>query len=103
MDIRPTMNPIADYLDEMDASENDSWLSQKTSQLLTFFHILIPDITNEEEQLVDESIIKTYNLYKITHDNDAFMYPERGRSSSKKCLSSVTCTTFSLRTSTPAA
>lgn len=102
MDIRPTMNPIADYLDEMDASENDSWLSQKTSQLLTFFHILIPDITNEEEQLVDEAIIKTYNLYKITHDNDSIYVPER-EEAAQKCLSSVTCTTFSLRTSTPAA
>lgn len=84
MDIRPTMNPIADYLDEMDASENDSWLSQKTSQLLTFFHILIPDITNEEEQLVDESIIKTYNLYKITHDNDSIYVPGTGKKQLKK-------------------
>lgn len=84
MDIRPTMNPIADYLDEMDASENDSWLSQKTSQLLTFFHILIPDITNEEEQLVDEAIIKTYNLYKITHDNDSIYVPGTGKKQLKK-------------------
>ena len=37
--------------------------------MLTFFHILVPDLTNEEEQLVDEAIIKTYNEFGITHDN----------------------------------
>lgn len=84
MDIRPSTNPIAEYLDEMDGAENDSWLSQKTSQLLTFFHILIPDITNEEEQLVDEAIIKTYNLRQITHDNDSIFVPGTGRTQVKQ-------------------
>ena len=51
---------------------------------MTFFHILIPDITNEEEQLVDEAIIKTYNLYKITHDNDSIYVPGTGKKQLKK-------------------
>lgn len=71
MEIRPVVNPIAEFLDEIDTSEQESWLTQKTTQLLTFFHILIPDLTNEEEQLVDEAIIKTYNKFNITHDNDS--------------------------------
>lgn len=71
MEIRPVVNPIAEFLDEMDVSEHESWLTQKTSQLLTFFHILVPDLTNEEEQLVDEAIIKTYNKFNITHDNES--------------------------------
>lgn len=75
MEIRPVVNPIAEFLDETDMAEGDSWLSQKTSQLLTFFHILIPDLTNEEEQLADEAIIKTYNRFNITHDNDSIYQP----------------------------
>ena len=69
MEIRPVMNPIAEFLDEGDDGEADSWLSQKSEQLLTFFHLLEPDITHEEEQLVDEAIIKTYNRFGITHNN----------------------------------
>lgn len=70
MEIRPIQSPISELLDE-GSNEEDSWLAQKTSQLLIFFHLLVPDITNEEEQLVDEAIIKTYNLFNITHDNDS--------------------------------
>lgn len=69
MEIRPVVSPISEYLDEQDSFEQKSWLTQKTSQMLTFFHILVPDLTNEEEQLVDEAIIKTYNEFGITHDN----------------------------------
>lgn len=71
MEIRPVVNPIAEFLDEADATEMDSWLSQKTTQLLTFFHLLINDLSNEEEQLIDEAIIKTYSRYGITHDNNS--------------------------------
>ena len=84
MEIRPVVSPIAEYLDEQDSYEQRSWLTQKASQLLTFFHILIPDLTNEEEQLVDEAIIKTYNLYKITHDNDSIYVPGTGKKQLKK-------------------
>lgn len=69
MEIRPIVNPIAEFIDGEDAAESDSWLAQKTSQLIIFFHIICPDITNEEEQLVDDSIIKTYARFGITHEN----------------------------------
>lgn len=71
MDIRPTLSPVTDLLDDVDSSEADSWLTQKTAQLITFFHILVPDLTNEEEQLIDESVVKTYGLFGITHDNNS--------------------------------
>lgn len=78
MEIRPVVNPIAEFLDESEASETDSWLAQKTSQLLTFFHIISPEITNEEEQLVDDAIIKTYNMFGITHDNKSVYEQDTG-------------------------
>lgn len=71
MEIRPMQSPIAELLDGIDEDSNDSWLAQKTAQLLIFFHLLISDLTNEEEQLVDEAIIRTYNFFNITHDNDS--------------------------------
>lgn len=76
MEIRPEVNPIAEYLDESDM-EAGSWLAKKATQLITFFHLLIPDLSNEEEQLADEAIIKTYNRYGITHDNKS-IYKEDG-------------------------
>ena len=38
---------------------------------MIFFSLLIPDMTNEEEQLLDEALIKTYADYGITHDNES--------------------------------
>lgn len=38
---------------------------------MIFFTLLIPDMTNEEEQMLDEALIKTYNEFGITHDNSS--------------------------------
>ena len=75
MDIRPVVDPVAELLDGYDESENGSWLFQKTNQLRIFFKLLIDDLTNEEEQLIDEAIIKTYNKFGITEDNDSIFLP----------------------------
>ena len=49
----------------------DWMLAKKVQQLMTFFALLIPDMTNEEEQLLDEALIRTYGKFGITHDNDS--------------------------------
>lgn len=46
-------------------------LSRKIQQLLTFFSLLIPDMSNEEEQMLDEALMKTYAQFGIHHDNDS--------------------------------
>lgn len=38
---------------------------------MIFFSLLIPDMSNEEEQMLDEALIKTYNEFGITHDNNS--------------------------------
>ena len=38
---------------------------------MTFFSLLIPDMSNEEEQMLDEALIQTYAKFGITHDNDS--------------------------------
>ena len=46
-----------------------SELAVKIQQLHIFFSLLIPDISHEERQLLDEALIRTYNAKGITHDN----------------------------------
>ena len=63
---------ISDKLIEGDdAIEEDSYLAKKLQQLNTFFSLLVPDMTNEEEQLLDEALIDTYARKGITHDNES--------------------------------
>lgn len=71
MEIRHTITPEMELIDEMDYSEMDSMLARKIQQLMIFFSLLIPDMTNEEEQMMDEALIKTYADFGITHDNDS--------------------------------
>lgn len=65
--------------DELIEGENsltdDSLLSRKMQQLNTFFSLLIEDMTNEEEQLLDEAIIETYARKGILNDNETLYKP----------------------------
>lgn len=76
MEIRHTISPEMELIDELDYSEMDSLLAQKIQQLMIFFSLLIPDMTNEEEQMLDETLIRTYGKFGITHDNDS-VYADR--------------------------
>ena len=71
MEIRHTLTPEMELIDELDYSEPTSMLAQKVQQLMIFFSLLIPDMSNEEEQLLDEALIRTYADFGITHDNDS--------------------------------
>lgn len=76
MEIRHTISPEMELIDELDYSEMDSLLAQKIQQLMIFFSLLIPDMPNEEEQMLDEALIRTYGKFGITHDNDS-VYEDR--------------------------
>ena len=69
MEIRHTISPNTELIDEVDSGESDSMLARKIQQLMIFFTLLIPDMSNEEEQMLDEALIKTYADFGITHDN----------------------------------
>lgn len=71
MEIRHTITPEMELIDELDYSEMDSMLAKKIQQLMIFFSLLIPDMSNEEEQMLDEALIRTYGKYGISHDNDS--------------------------------
>ena len=71
MEIRHTISPEMELIDDVDYNDMDSMLAKKIQQLMIFFTLLIPDMTNEEEQMLDEALIKTYNEFGITHDNSS--------------------------------
>lgn len=71
MEIRHTISPEMELIDEVEYNDMDSMLARKIQQLMIFFSLLIPDMTNEEEQMLDEALIKTYNAFGITHDNNS--------------------------------
>lgn len=71
MEIRQVTSPEMELIDEIAYGEMDSLLARKIQQLMTFFSLLIPDMSNEEEQMLDEALIKTYQDFGITHDNDS--------------------------------
>lgn len=77
MEIRPHDVTSDELIEGEGQIEEESMLAQKMQQLSVFFSLLIPDMTNEEEQLLDEAIIDTYSLKGITTDNES-LYKKDG-------------------------
>ncbi len=75
MAIRRTVSPEMELIDEIDYQNSDSLLANKIQQLMIFFSLLIPDMSNEEEQMLDEALVKTYADFGITHDNGSIYHP----------------------------
>ena len=52
-------------------------LARKIQQLHIFFWLADPpDMNHEERQLLDETLIRTYALKGITHENDSLIDPD---------------------------
>lgn len=64
------------YLDGSDDYMQVSYLAEKLSTLLDFFKILIPDITPEEKQLLNDKLINLYDRFGITSQNDSLWADE---------------------------
>lgn len=65
---------VSKILDSDDMEE--SILSEKISSLETLFEIMVPDISNEEEQLLNGHMMRTYRKFGITDDNASLIDPE---------------------------
>ena len=74
MEIRPTDTSVDELL-EGGALEKSA-LASKIQQLHIFFSLLIPDMSHEERQLLDEALIKAYSKKGITHDNASLEDPQ---------------------------
>jgi len=69
MEIRKIDNSAAEAIDG--AVRDKSELAAKIQKLHIFFSLLIPDMTHEERQLIDDALIRTYATKGITHNNDS--------------------------------
>ncbi len=72
MEIRPTDTATSDLLD---GYTERSALALKIQSLHIFFSLLIPDMTHEEKQLLDEALVIAYMEKGITHDNQSLEDP----------------------------
>lgn len=73
MEIRKIDSSSNELLDG--AQTDKSLLASKIQRLHIFFSLLIPDMTHEERQLLDEALIQTYNKKGITHNNESLYDP----------------------------
>ena len=74
MEIRKTDTSATELLDGPIADKSE--LAAKIQRLHIFFSLLIPDMSHEERQLLDEALIQTYNSKGITHKNESLVDPE---------------------------
>ena len=72
MEIRPTDDDNMLKLG-LKSRSNQIILNQKIESLSTFFGLIISDMSLEEEQLLDDAIIKTYAQKGITKDNNSLI------------------------------
>jgi hypothetical protein len=74
MEIRQADKSVDELLDG--PSLEKSLLAAKIQRLHIFFSLLIPDMSHEERQLLDDALIRTYALKGITHDNATLDDPD---------------------------
>ncbi len=74
MEIRRVDKSVDELLDGPGVEK--SLLAAKIQRLHIFFSLLIPDMSHEERQLLDDALIRTYALKGITHENSTLEDPE---------------------------
>ncbi|MDD4509468.1 MAG: PrgI family protein [Oscillospiraceae bacterium] len=74
LEIRRVDKSVDELLDGPSIERSE--LAAKIQRLHIFFSLLIPDMTYEEKQLLDDALIKTYALKGITHDNASLEDPD---------------------------
>ena len=67
MEIRKIDHTSSELLDGPMPEQSE--LAAKIQKLHIFFSLLIPDLSNEERQLLDEAIVTTYRNKGITYSN----------------------------------
>lgn len=68
--------PDSEGLRDLDGyNESDSLLAKKVQDLHTFFHLVVRDLTQEEEQMLDGYVYGVYKKFGITEDNSSVFIP----------------------------
>lgn len=74
MEIRKTDSTASSILDGPRTDKSE--LATKIQRLHIFFSLLIPDMSHEERQLLDEAMIQAYRQKGIFHDNTSLIDPK---------------------------
>lgn len=75
LDIRRTTMDIDDNLEGHD-SRKDSVMLDVVQDVKTYFQLRYPDMTPEERYMLNSAIIKCYNNFGITKDNESLLNPD---------------------------
>lgn len=68
--------PDTEGLRELDGYDEEMCLlAKKVQDLHTFFHLVVRDLTQEEEQMLDGIIYDVYRKFGITEDNESVFIP----------------------------
>lgn len=67
---------MMDAIDGTNTYAEKSFLAEKISTLMDFMQLILTDINLEEKQLLNEAIIRTYDRFGITTDNDSLWADE---------------------------
>ena len=89
MEIRKIDHTSSELLDGPMPEQSE--LAAKIQKLHIFFSLLIPDLSNEERQLLDEAIVTTYRNKGITYSN-AMQYKLKHRLSAALMAGAMCCT-----------
>ena len=74
LEIRKVDKSVEEMLDGPGIERSE--LAAKIQRLHIFFALLIPDMSYEEKQLLDDALIRTYARKGITHDNASLNDPD---------------------------
>jgi len=74
LEIRKVDKSVEEMLDGPGIERSE--LAAKIQRLHIFFALLIPDMSYEEKQLLDDALIHTYARKGITHDNASLNAPD---------------------------
>lgn len=75
MEIRKKDESKTRMIDGTSAQEK-SFRAAKIQSVETFFSLILPDMDYEEKQILDDCLIKTYERFGITADNESLVDPE---------------------------
>ena len=66
--------------DDLDVSAGPvSLMTEKVNQIVTWFYLIRPDMTEDESKSLENAIINTYAAFNITADNNSIIDPKTGQ------------------------
>lgn len=82
LEIIPMSSPEMELLNGEDYTEK-AWMIDKCDALKIWLNLLIPDLTWGEKSIIDTMLVKMYNDFGITEDNDS-IYEDAAKTKVKK-------------------